>query len=169
MNGDGKTRQVPWQPLVAELLGTALLVLVGLTVVILMFGATLPGEGYTAAEVLMGEAITTFLLIAGLCIFLGFRPLRPYTPALFPFLYAVMVYVESPVSGTSTNSARSLGPAIISGQWDGFCIYWAGPLIGVLAGIAVFSFLARRIEVAKLYHFESDRRRLFHTFTSEHR
>ena len=64
MNGDGKTRQVPWQPLVAELVGTALLVLVGLTVVILMFGATLPGGGYTAAEVLMGGAIMTFLLMS---------------------------------------------------------------------------------------------------------
>jgi aquaporin Z len=127
------------------------------------FGATLPGEGYTTAAVLMGEVITTFGLIAGLCIFLGFRPLRPFTPALFPFLYAFMVYIESPLSGTSTNPARSLGPAIISGQWQGWWIYWVGPLIGMLVGVAMFSSLAKRIEVAKLYHFESDRRRLFRT------
>ena len=31
----------------------------------------------------------------------------------------------------------------------------------MLAAILVFSFLAKRIEVAKLYHFESDRRPLF--------
>jgi aquaporin Z len=127
------------------------------------FGATMPGDGYSTGAVLIGEVITTFGLIAGLCIFLGFRPLRPFTPALFPFLYACMVYVESPISGTSTNPARSLGPAIISGQWQGWWIYWIGPLIGVLVGIAVFSFLAKRIEVAKVYHFESDRRRLFRT------
>jgi aquaporin Z len=133
------------------------------------FGATLPGEGYTPEAVLMGEVITTFGLIAGLCIFLGFRSLRPFTPALFPFLYAFMVYVESPVSGTSTNPARSLGPAVISGQWQGWWIYWVGPLIGVLIGIAAFSFLAKRIEVAKLYHFESDRRRLFRAITSTER
>lgn len=108
----------------------------------------------------------TFLLTAGLCIFLGFRPLRPYAPALFPFLYAIMVYVESPISGTSTNPARSLGPSIASGNWDGWWIRWVGPLVGVLVVIAVFSFLARRIEVAKGYHFESDRRRLFRTMTS---
>lgn len=130
------------------------------------FGATLPGEGYTVEAVLMGEVITTLGLIAGLCLFLGFRPLRPFTPALFPFLYAFMVYVESPISGTSTNPARSLGPAIVSGRWQGWWIYWIGPLIGVLVGVAVFSFLARRIEVAKVYHFESDRRRLFRTVTS---
>lgn len=130
-------------------------------------GGTCIAEEYATGEVLITEAVTAFLLIARLCILNRFRPLRPYTPALFPFLYAIMVYAESPVSGTSTNPDRSLGPAIISGQWDGFWIFWAGPMIGVLAGIAVFSFLARRIEVAKVYHFESDRRRLFRTVISE--
>ena len=125
------------------------------------FGATVPGEGYTTQTVVIGEAITTFALIAGLCVFLGFRKLRPFTPAMIPFLYALMVPLEAPVSGTSTNPARSLGPAIISGQWQGWWIYWVGPLIGTFLAILACSFLARRIEVAKLYHFESDRRRMF--------
>ena len=125
------------------------------------FGKALPGQGYAIRTVLMGEAATTFALIAGLCLFLGFRTLRPFTPAMFPFLYGFMVYAESPISGTSTNPARSLGPAFISGKWQGWWIYWAGPLIGTLAAVLVFSFLAKRIEVAKLYHFESDRRQLF--------
>ena len=67
------------------------------------FGATLPGEGYALRTVLFGEVITTFALVAGLCLFLGFRRLRPFTPALFPFLYSFMVYLEAAVSGTSTN------------------------------------------------------------------
>jgi aquaporin Z len=127
------------------------------------FGATLPGEGYSIWTVMMGEVITTFTLIAGLCVFLGFRKLRRSTPALFPFLYAFMVYLEAPISGTSTNPARTLGPAILSGEWEGWWVYWAGPLIGTFLAILVFSFLAKEIEVAKLYHFESDRRRMFCT------
>jgi len=75
---------------------------------------------------------------------------------MFPFLYAVMVYVEAPISGTSTNPARSLGPAMISGAWQGWWVYWVGPLIGTLAAVLACSVLANRIEVAKLYHFDSD-------------
>jgi aquaporin Z len=126
------------------------------------FGATVPGENYTSSAVLMGEAITTFALVAGLCVFIGFRHLRPFTPAMIPFLYAVMVPLEAAVSGTSTNPARTFGPALISGQWQGWWIYWVGPFTGTLVAIVVCSSLARRIEVAKLYHFESDRRRVFH-------
>jgi aquaporin Z len=126
------------------------------------FGATVPGEGYTMLTVLMGEAVTTFGLVAGLCVFIGFRHLRRFTPAMIPLLYAIMVPLEAPISGTSTNPARTFGPALLSGQWQGWWVYWVGPAIGTLAAILVCSRLAKRIEVAKLYHFESDRRRLFH-------
>ncbi len=125
------------------------------------FGATLPGEGYAIKTVLLGEVITTFAMVAGLFVFLGFPQIRPFTPAMFPFLYAAMVYVESPISGTSTNPARSLGPAIVSGQWEGWWIDWVGPLIGSIAACLVCSFLAKRITVAKLYYFENDHDRLF--------
>ena len=67
----------------------------------------------------MGE-IVRFGLVATLCIFLGFRHLRRFMPFVIPFLYAVMVPLEAPISGTSTNPARTFGPALISGQWDGW-------------------------------------------------
>ena len=61
----------------------------------------------------------------------------------------------------STNPARSLGPAVVSGEWQGWWIYWVGPLVGTLAAVVAFSFLAKRITVAKLYHFDSDPHRVF--------
>jgi len=152
--------------IIAQMLGAALGALplfawksMGRSVV---FGATIPAKDYSTTVVIMGEAVTTFGLIATLCIFLGFRHLRAYTPFVIPFLYAVMVPLEAHISGTSTNPARSFGPALISGRWDGWWIYWVGPIIGTLAAILVCGSFAKRIEVAKLYHFESDRRRLFH-------
>ena len=125
------------------------------------FGATLPGSGATLWTVFLGEVITTFMMVALLAVFLGFRTIRPFTPAIFPPLYAIMVWAEAPISGTSTNPARSLGPSVISGQWQDWWIYWIGPMAGMLLAVIACSFLAKRIEVAKLYYFESDRDRLF--------
>jgi len=107
------------------------------------FGATLPGSGYSTGIVVLGEAVTTFALVSTICVFLGFRHLRSYTPFVIPFLYAVMVPLEAPISGTSTNPARTLGPAVISGRWDGFWIYWVGPLCGMLAAILICSSFAK--------------------------
>jgi len=125
------------------------------------FGATLPGKGFTTMIVLYGEVVTTFTMVSLLVIFLGFREIRRFTPALFPPLYAFMVWAEAPISGTGTNPARSLGPALISGEWQGWWIFWLGPLLGSLLALSACSFLAKRIEVAKLYYFDSDRDGLF--------
>jgi len=151
----------------AQLIGAAIgslpLLLWGAMGKSVAYGATLPGPGFTLPTVFLGEVITTFTMISLLAVFLGFRRIRPFTPAIFPPLFAIMVWAEAPISGTSTNPARTLGPAIVSGQWQGWWIYWAGPLVGMCLAVLVFSFLVKRIEVAKLYHFESDRRRLFRT------
>jgi aquaporin Z len=120
------------------------------------FGATLPGAGYSHQEALLGEVVTTFTMVSLLVIFIGFRSIRQFTPYMFPVLYAIMVPLEAAISGTSTNPARSLGPAVVSGQWDGFWIYLIGPLSGALLASIACSLLAKRITIAKLYHFDSE-------------
>jgi aquaporin Z len=129
------------------------------------FGGTFPGAGFTVVQATLGEVVTTFGLIAGLFLFLGHERLRAYTPLLFPFLYAVMVYLEAPVSGTSTNPARSIGPSLVAGNWHGWWIYWLGPLLGtfVALGFSRISWMRRfEIDVAKIYHFEHDPHGVFH-------
>jgi aquaporin Z len=128
------------------------------------YGATLPGSGYGPAWAILGEAATTFGLIASLFFFLRHKQIRAYTPAIFPVLYAFMVFIEAPVSGTSTNPARSLGPAALSGDWRGWWVYWIGPLAGTLVGVALYRLTWLRhveIEVAKLYHSEHDPHGIF--------
>lgn len=128
------------------------------------FGITLPGPSYGAGWAVLGETVATFALILGLFLFLGHRRARPFTPFLFPFLYAVMVWAEAPVSGTSTNPARSLGPIIISQDWHDWWVYWVGPFLGTFLGVAMFRWTWLKhleIEVAKLYHFEHDRYAVF--------
>lgn len=128
------------------------------------FGATLPGAAYGAGWAVLGETVTTFALIIGLFFFLKNRRLRNFTPALFPFLYAVMVFAEANISGTSTNPARSFGPALISGDWQAWWVYWLGPLLGTLLGVAAYRMAGwhgSAIVAAKLHHFEHDRYGIF--------
>ena len=156
------------QYVVAQLLGAGLgalpLLLWGSMGRSIDFGATLPGAGYGAGWALLGEVVTTFALVFFLFFFLQRPRLRSFTPALFPVLYAVMVFLEAPVSGTSTNPARSLGPALISGAWRDWWVYWLGPTLGALLGVAAHRWTRPRrleIEVPKLYHFEHDRYGIF--------
>ena len=147
--------------LIGAVVGSLPLLLWGTMGTSVAFGATLPGPGYSLSTVILGEVITTFTMVTLLAVFLSFRSIRPFTPAIFPPLYAIMVWAESPISGTSTNPARSFGPSVISGQWEGWWIYWIGPMAGMLLAVLACSFLAKRIEVAKLYYFDSDHDRLF--------
>ena len=122
------------------------------------YGATVAGPAGPWAATL-GEAGATFCLVAGLLLFLGHPRLRGFTPALFPFLYALLVWVEAPLSGTSTNPARSLGPGFVAGDLRGWWVYWLGPLLGALGGVALRRApFARSLEirVAKVFHFHHD-------------
>jgi aquaporin NIP len=46
-----------------------------------------------------------------------------------------------PLTGASMNPARSLGPALVSGQWHELWIYLAGPLVGGPAGALLYQFV----------------------------
>lgn len=125
------------------------------------FAATLPGPAgvWVAAA---GEGLASMALVLALFQFVGRRRLRPFTPAIFPPLYAILVWLEAPLSGTSTNPARSLGPALVSGAWSGWWVDWLGPVCGLAAALAILRMLPElEIEVAKLYHFTHDPHRLF--------
>lgn len=129
------------------------------------FGATVPGRGYSTVVVIAGEVLTTGTMILGLFFFLSHARLRRFTPLLFPFLYAGMVFLEAPLSGTSTNPARSFGPALVAGIWQDWWIYWLGPLLGALLALALIrsNWLGvLEVEVAKLYHFDHDPYKVFH-------
>jgi aquaporin Z len=118
------------------------------------YGATIPLAGATTAA-FIGEVITSFLLIAGIFFFTGHRKLRRFTPYLIPPLYCLMVWIEGPLSGTSTNPARSLGPAVISGAWTSHWLYWIAPLTGAVLAVLFFEmpFLWKwKIVLPKLYH-----------------
>jgi aquaporin Z len=123
--------------LIGSVLGAIPLLLWGRQGASVGYGNTVPLAGRIPAS-FVGETITSFLLVAGIFFFSGHRNLRRFTPFLMPPLYCIMVFVEGPLSGTSTNPARSLGPAVVSGTWTAWWLYWLAPLAG--ATLAVWFF-----------------------------
>lgn len=51
-------------------------------------------------------------------------------PLKFGFTIAGLSLAGGPLTGASMNPARSLAPAIWTGNWNTHWVYWAGPFIG---------------------------------------
>ncbi len=46
-----------------------------------------------------------------------------------------LVYALGGVSGASLNQARSLGPAVVSGQWSHLWVYLLAPVLGACGAV----------------------------------
>ena len=120
------------------------------------WGASLPASGVPAWLPVAGEAVCTFLLVLLIFVCAAHKTTQPFTPLVNPPLFAVLTWLEAPLSGTSANPARSFGPELVGWLWQGWWIYWVGPGLG--AALAVF-FLrlgaldGHRPHEARLCHF----------------
>src|SRR6266542_6465590 len=114
-------------------------------------GATIPGRGGSAAS-LLAETAMTFLLVSLILRFVDEPKLQRFTPAAAGALVAFLVFVEAPLSGTSLNPARSLGPAVVAGDYRGLWAYFVGPVAGALAAVAVYRRRHATVRCGKLIH-----------------
>jgi aquaporin Z len=106
-------------------------------------GLTLPGPGISTATALAWEALlTTGLVSVILGTASGAQQLGPIA-ALGVGSYIILAGLfGAPVSGASMNPARSLGPALVLGNWTSWWAYLVGPLIGALIAVG-FAYVLR--------------------------
>jgi aquaporin Z len=119
------------------------------------WGASMPEHGVPFLLPIAGEALCTFLLVFLIFVFAAHKITQPFTPLVNPPLFAILTWLEAPLSGASANPARSFGPEVVSRLWEGWWIYWIGPCLG--AGLAV---LVLRNDILK--HLRPAEARLCH-------
>jgi aquaporin Z len=102
-------------------------------------GLTLPGHGVPVTTALLWEILlTTGLVSVVLGTASGAQQLGPVAAFGVGSYIALAGLIGAPVSGASMNPARSLGPALVLGNWTSWWVYLLGPMIGavIAAGIA---------------------------------
>ncbi len=96
------------------------------------------GVGVTAAAAIVTEAILTFFLV-----FVVYGTAIDSRGAFHAvggmaigFTVSLDIMMGGPLTGAAMNPARWLGPAVVSGFFDNWYVYWIGPIIGgVAAGL----------------------------------
>lgn len=101
------------------------------------FVATRPGSAGEVAAV-AGELAISFLMMSVLLRVAAHPKTMRWTGAVAGVLVALNITFEAPLSGMSMNPARSLGPALLSGHFDGLWIYFLAPPLGMLLAAELF-------------------------------
>jgi aquaporin Z len=106
-------------------------------------GLTLPGNGISTTTAMLWEAVLTVGLVSVILgTASGAQQIGPLAAVGVGGYIALAGLWGSPVSGASMNPARSLGPALVLGDWTAWWAYLAGPVIG--GAIAVgFAYVLR--------------------------
>jgi aquaporin Z len=101
-------------------------------------GLTLPGSGISTLTAMLWEVVLTAGLVS---VILGTASGAQQVGSLAAIgvgSYIVLAGLwGGPVSGASMNPVRSLGPALVLGDWTAWWAYLAGPAIGAVIAVGI--------------------------------
>ncbi|MDQ3699024.1 MAG: aquaporin [Gemmatimonadota bacterium] len=108
-------------------------------------GGQVVASGISSGSAYLLEAVATFFLV-----FVVFgSAVDPHAPKVgglaIGFTLAASILAIGPLTGASLNPARSFGPAVASGVYEGQVIYWVGPIVGgIMAALLYDALFLRR-------------------------
>ncbi len=101
-------------------------------------GLTLPGPGISTATAMFWEILLTVGLVSTILgTASGAQQLGPIAAFGVASYIALAGLWGSPVSGASMNTARSLGPALVLGDWTSWWAYLVGPIAGAIIAVGI--------------------------------
>ncbi len=112
------------------------------------FGVHSPG-GYSLIACFVAELVLTFVFLVIILGATDSRAPQGFAPIAIGLGLTLIHLISIPVTNTSVNPARSLGPAIFVGGWaiQQLWLFWIAPILG--GGLAGF-FYSQVLEVPKV-------------------
>ena len=101
------------------------------------YAVTSPGI-YGSEIAFVAEVVISFILITTVLFATNNEKLAPYTAYFVGLLILTYYTFEAPLSGMSTNPARTFGSALHANYWHALWIYFIAPTLGMLAGAELF-------------------------------
>ncbi len=108
-------------------------------------GATVP-HGSDAQSFALEIVLTFFLMLVITAVATDARAVTRAAAFAIGGTVGLEALFAGPISGASMNPARSLAPALVSGDLTSLWLYLVGPVIGALLGAWTYRLLTERIE-----------------------
>ena len=119
-----------------------------------LFATSRGGGQAIALDVTAGQAVALEMIATFFLTFVVFgTAVDPKAPKVGGFAAGLSltaaILAIAPLTGGSLNPARSIGPAVASGVFEGQVVYWIGPVVGAVLAALIYDglFLRRAPEL----------------------
>ena len=153
------TRRFPWTEVIPYILAQVVGAIVGALLIVAMFGtdsvdlglgATTLADGVPYWQGIVAEALGTFVLLyAVMALAVDSRAPLGWAGLLIGLAVAAAILLIAPITGGSLNPARTFGPYLAvtmfggSIPWSDLGVYLIGPVIGGIAAVLLYDFVAQ--------------------------
>jgi glycerol uptake facilitator protein len=100
----------------------------------------LSGTLNTSAAIVEAIGVLVLVLVILSTVF-SEKSLKDWAPLVIGTTFVFLVMVGGPLTGACFNPARWFGAALVSNEWGGTWPYIAGPLVGALVAVGIWSFV----------------------------
>jgi MIP family channel proteins len=88
--------------------------------------------------------ITAILMLVVMAVATDTRAQGALAAVAIGVTVTVIGLIMGPMEGASMNPARSIGPAVATGEYTALWVYLIGPIIGAMVGVAIYAYMRGR-------------------------
>lgn len=143
-------RHFPWRDVVPYWMAQITGAMCGALTIAGLFGdgsglsRTFPNTVGDGTAVAIEVVITAILMLVVMAVATDARAQGALAAVAIGITVVVLGLIMGPITGASMNPARSIGPAVATGDYTALWVYLIGPIIGAGLGVAVYGYLRGR-------------------------